>query len=129
MALEEMKKDTKIQDFINKIRRQKKQWHQLPSIFRTRFKKFIKDQNLAIAYYYMDFHAIRYDLATKELMGICYYNGTKVYEEPLNKEIIITVDKWHKQYMVAKTHAGDEIPLRIGKGDIPAKTIRKTSVK
>ena len=127
LALEEMKKDTKIEAFIAKIRRQKNQWHKFTPLFSTRFKKFIKDQNLAIAYYYMDFHAIRYDLATKELMGICYYNGEKVYEEPLNKEIIITVDKWHKQYMVAKTHAGDEIPLRIGKGDIPAKTIRKTT--
>ena len=127
LALDEMKKDTNIQDFITKIRRKKNQWHKFPAIFITRFKKFIKDQNLAIAYYYMDFHAIRYDLATKELMGICYYDGTKVYEEPLNKEIIITVDKWHKQYMVAKTNAGDEIPLRIGKGDITSKAITKST--
>ena len=75
----------------------------------------------------MDFHAIRYDVATSELMRICYYQRTKVYQEPLNKEIIIKIDRWHKQYIITKTITGDEITLHIREGDIAAKTIAKST--
>ena len=107
---------TNVREFMKTVRTRRNQWHKFTASFKARFKHYIKEQTKSIAYWYMDYHAIRYDQATQKLMGLCYFEEKKIYEEELKPEVIVNVEKWHKQYMIAKTNAGDIIPLRIGKG-------------
>ena len=118
---------TNVREFMKTVRIRRNQWHKFTASFKARFKHYIKEQTKSIAYWYMDYHAIRYDQATQKLMGLCYFEEKNIYEEELKPEVIVNVEKWHKQYMIAKTNAGDIIPLRIGKGGNVDKANDKSS--
>ena len=85
---------TNVREFMKTVRTRRNEWHKFTVSFKARFKHYIKEQSIAY-WYILDYHAIRYD-----------------HEEELKHEVIVNV---HKQYMIAKTNAGDIISLRIGK--------------
>jgi len=113
-------KDNKITSFL-RILKGKKEWIKMSKEFSKKYKHFLKEKKSAWAYHYMNFHAIKYNRTTKDLSGICYHKKNVVYSEVIKRSYVRHIENYHRQYMIAIAHSGQEVALNIGKGNDSSK--------